>query len=761
MSDVVARRWVLTGQVQGVGFRPFVYRLAREHGLTGWVRNAVGRVEIHAQGAADLLDTFAVDLPAKAPSVSEPEIVSVTNVEPGPFDSFSILRSDASAEVDIHVPVDRAICPRCLAELNDRDDRRYRYPFTNCTQCGPRYTLIAALPYDRPNTSMADFPLCPDCGREYDDPMDRRFHAEPNACPDCGPSLQFHGDEEYITGNESALSEAVAALRCGEIVAVKGVGGYHLMCDAANDMAVQRLRDRKPRPDKPLAVMVPQTGVDGCEWLRRLVKLEADAQAVVTGPVRPIVLLPCQEGAPVSDRVAPGLTEIGVMLPYSPLHHVLLADFGRPLVATSANLSGEPVLIDEVEVERRLGHVAQNWLHHDRPILRPADDSVLRLISDRARPVRLGRGLAPLELRLPGRLDAPVLAVGGHMKNAVALAWEDRVVVSPHIGDLEAPRSREVFEQVVEDLQNLYRVRPGVLIHDAHPGYASSRWAREWASGAVGPVRRAVQHHRAHASALAGDCLGVSALKRTGLVFTWDGVGYGDDATLWGGEAFVGRPGAWRHVAGLRPFRLPGGERAGREPWRSAVSLAWETGREWRRGSRSGMDLLRSAWEQGLNSPWTSAAGRLFDGASALLGLVDEASFEGQGPMRLEARAEFSARDVALPLEMDAAGILRVDWAPLVELLVDADRDLGERAGAFHNSLARCILDQTHRLAETQAFDWVGLTGGVFQNRLLSELTADLLEAEGFEVHLARQVPMNDGGLAFGQVMEALGVTTG
>ncbi|MGB0713351.1 MAG: carbamoyltransferase HypF, partial [Gammaproteobacteria bacterium] len=735
----------------------FVYRLAREHGLTGWVRNAVGRVEIHAQGSALVLDAFGADLPARAPSVSEPEIVSVTEAEPAPFDSFSIWSSDSSAEVDVHVPVDRAICSECLAELSDRDNRRYRYPFTNCTQCGPRYTLIAALPYDRPNTSMADFPLCADCGREYADPEDRRFHAEPNACPECGPSLQFHSDEEFITGNEGALSETVAALRCGQVVAVKGIGGYHLMCDAANEVAVQRLRDTKPRPDKPLALMVPETGRDGCDGVRRVVKLEPEAQRALTGPARPIVLLPRQDGAPIAEGVAPGLSEIGVMLPYSPLHQVLLADFGRPLVATSANISGEPVLTDEVEVERRLGHVTRSWLHHDRPVLRPADDPVFRLISGRPRPLRLGRGVAPLELTLSGRLETPVLALGGHMKNAIALAWGERVVLSPHIGDLQAPRSRVVFEQVIDDLQRLYQVQARTFIHDAHPGYASSRWAAGRAGEVDGLALHRVQHHRAHASALAGDCHGAEALTRTGLVFTWDGVGYGDGGELWGGEAFVGAPGRWRRVAGLRPFRLPGGEKAGREPWRSAASLAWATGRDWGRACPTDIGLLQRAWERGVNSPWTSAAGRVFDAASAFLGLADTVSFEGQGPMRLEARAEFSVHDVSLPLSLDEAGILRVDWAPLVDLLLDDGSDIAERAGAFHNSLARSILDQTHRIAEHAGFSWVGLTGGVFQNRLLSELTADLLEAEGFEVHLARQVPMNDGGIAYGQVLEFLG----
>jgi hydrogenase maturation protein HypF len=436
------------------------------------------------------------------------------------------------------------------------------------------------MPYDRPATTMAGFALCAPCAAEYRDPANRRFHAEPVACPQCGPTLTFSADgQPPVQGNTPALSAAVAALRAGTVLAVKGIGGYHLVCDAGNDRAVQRLRERKPRPDKPLAVMFPAPTGQPLQQVADAVRLSDTEAALLLSPQRPVVLARRRTGGTLSDRIAPGLAELGVMLPYSPLHHLLLAEFGAPLVATSANISGEPVLTDNDTVAQRLGHVAGAFLHHDRPIARPADDPVYRVIAARPRLLRPGRGCTPLELALPFRLQAPVLALGGHMKNTVALAWEDRLVISPHIGDMGSARSLAVFEQTVADLQALYRIEARQLVCDAHPGYATTRWAAQRTL----PVQQ-VFHHHAHAAAACPEATPATPA----LVFTWDGVGLGPDGTLWGGEALLGSPGHWTRFASLRPFHLPGGERAGREPWRSAAALCWETGQDW-----NGLTALR------------------------------------------------------------------------------------------------------------------------------------------------------------------------
>jgi hydrogenase maturation protein HypF len=745
---MVAQRLIIAGQVQGVGFRPFVYRQAMEHGLTGWVRNDLGRVSIHLQGDPKAIDACVDALLHRPPAIARPRLWSRDDAPLRQLHDFQILASEEGAgDRDIHVPPDYFTCDACLAELRNPADRRYRYPFINCTQCGPRYTLIDRLPYDRPNTSMAGFPLCPDCAREYTDPADRRFHAEPLACPVCGPQLQLVRDGVQETTGEQALADVVAALRRAEVVAVKGVGGYHLLCDARSDAAVALLRERKPRPHKPLAVLFPQQGVDGLAAVREYCTLDAEQGALLRSPARPIVLLPLREHGALASAIAPGLAELGVMLPYSPLHHLLLDDFGAPLVATSANLSGEPVLTDGRDVEVRLGRVTRILLHHDRPIVRPADDSVFRPLAGACRPLRLGRGCAPLELTLPRPLRDPVLAVGGHMKNTVALAWHDRVVISPHIGELDSPRGLAVFQQVVEDLQQLYGVHAERLVCDAHPGYASNRWAHD--SGL--PVQ-SVFHHHAHASVLAAEYPETSRW----LVFAWDGVGYGEDGSLWGGEALLGSPGAWWRVASLRRFHLPGGEAAGRAPWRSALALCWESGIDWPDAPDDG-GLLRHAWARGLNAPLSSAAGRLFDAASALTGLVKDASFEGQGPMWLEAQAARGAgQPMALPLEADEHGVWRTDWAPLLPMLLDAARPVQQRAAAFHASLAAAIVSQAERLRELHGDFAVGLVGGVFQNRLLAKQVLGGLQEKGMRAYLPRQVPLNDGGLCLGQVMEAV-----
>jgi hydrogenase maturation protein HypF len=739
-----ARRWLMGGRVQGVGYRAFVFNLAQRFDLAGVVQNLTGEVLVEAQGEAAALDAFAAALVAEAPSLARPQVVSCEPILLRELRDFTILPSASAAQSDVHVPPDSFLCEDCRREMLARNNRRYRHPFINCTQCGPRYTLITAMPYDRSNTTMADFPLCPECRAEYEDPHNRRFHAQPLACPQCGPQLSFAATHWHAEG-EAALQACIEALRRGETVAVKGVGGYHLMCDAFNGDAIARLRARKPRPHKPLAVMFPWRGEDGLQCVRDELLLDGVTAAALADVARPIVLIPRRNDSVLPGAIAPGLREVGAMLPYSPLHHLLLEGFGGPLVATSGNVSGEPVLAGNAEAELRLARVAQSFLHHNRPIARPADDSVLRIIADKPRLLRVGRGIAPLEFDLPYTLPQPLLAVGGHMKNAIALGWGRRAVLSPHIGDLDAPRSQEVFRQVIADLQRLYGVTPQVIACDTHPGYSSSRWAEQQAL----PVRR-VQHHHAHASALAFE----GGLDKTWLTFTWDGVGLGKDGMLWGGEALLGKPGTWRRVASFKPFRLPGGECASREPWRSAAALCWGSGLEWHSDVRDAV-LLKSAWQHGLNAPATTAAGRLFDAASSLLGLCDTASYEGHGPMLLEAVAQGEAETVELPLRENEDGLLVADWTSLLHALRRDEIPVAQRAMQFHLSLAQCIAAQAQRIHARTPFDAVGLTGGVFQNKLLAELAMRQLQTAGFDVHLPQRVPCNDGGLALGQLTEA------
>ncbi|NGX15394.1 carbamoyltransferase HypF [Wenzhouxiangella sp. XN24] len=745
------RRLWITGHVQGVGFRPFLYRLADQHGLTGWARNTVGEVEVLVCGQPAAVDDFTRDVISAAPAIAAPRLRRVEDWQGPPPQRFEILASEAGATPRIFVPPDYFTCNDCLRELADPADRRYRYPFINCTQCGPRYTLIEALPYDRANTSMAGFALCLACRREYTDPADRRFHAEPIACPDCGPKLHWTAmDGGAPQDGAAALDACIAALKAGRLVAVKGVGGYHLVCDAADTAAIARLRRLKPRPTKPLAVMAPLAGEDGLAAVRRIARPTEDEARLLLSPQRPIVLLGKRAGA-LPDALAPGLAELGVMLPYSPLHALLLDALDRPLVATSANISGEPVLTAGEEVEDRLAHLAEGCLHHDRPIVRPADDPVWRRTAGRVRPLRTGRGGAPVELTLTTPVARPVLATGAHMKNTIALAWGDRCVVSPHIGDMGAERSMEVFEQVGTDLQALYGVRAEALVCDAHPAYATTRWARR-----AGLPVSSVLHHHAHAAALAAEM----ATDDPVLIFAWDGVGYGGNGELWGGEAFLGRPGAWRRVASFRPFHLPGGERAGREPWRSAAALCWESGRDWPEcPDRDG--LARGAWERRLNTPATSAVGRLFDAAAALSGVCLHADYEGEGPMRLEAAANevlaadgAPTRGAALPLAPDTDGVLRADWAPLVEPLLDASCSVGERAAGFHESLARTAVAIATTLGREQALSMVGATGGVLQNRRLADRMQALFGAAGIELALPERLPANDACISFGQVVE-------
>jgi hydrogenase maturation protein HypF len=742
-----ARQLKITGRVQGVGFRPFVSRLAQQLNLSGWVRNRAGQVEICVQGPVKKLDLFELQLIANAPPLARPDQPISQMVTPVDFDTFTILASVSGDVSQAHIPPDYFICDDCLAEMRDKTQRRYRYPFINCTQCGPRYTIIERLPYDRPNTSMAAFPLCPECRKDYENPVDRRFHAQPLACPVCGPALSFHqpGSTD-INDNETAIKATVAALRSGLIVAVKGIGGYHLLCSANSETVVLKLRQRKHRAFKPLAVMLPWSAHDGLDDVRFYADATATELALLTDPIRPIVLIKKRPNTDLAESVAPGMSEIGIMLPYSPLHHLLLEEYAAPIIATSANIIGEPVLTEAEQVETRLGHIADAFLHHNRLILRPADDSVFRVIADKAQPIRMGRGCAPLEFTLPFTLSSPLLAVGGQMKNTIALAWSNRVVISPHIGDLGSPRSQQVFEQTIADLTRLYGVTVEHCVCDAHPDYSASRWAER-----SGFKVHKVFHHHAHASALATE----HNVREPMLVFTWDGTGYGEDGTIWGGEGLFGAPGHWQRVSSFRPFRLPGGEKAGREPWRSALSLCWEQGEEWHECPAE-TGLIKQAWQKQINSPISSSVGRLFDAATALTGIVQNADFEGHGPMWLEAASgEIAGTEIDSPLICNAESIWLSDWNPLVSMLQDKRLTIKARSNCFHASLALALVNQAKQIRAEHVLFAVGLTGGVFQNRKLTEYVTALLWVEGFNVYLPERIPGNDAGISFGHIIEA------
>jgi len=740
-----AQRWDIGGCVQGVGYRPYIYRLALSFKLTGWVRNNAGAVEIHAEGEAECLDAFAQALFSNPPPTSRAHLLAHRDAPLESRAAFSILSSAMQGERHLSVPLDLASCEACISELYDPKARRHRYPFINCTQCGPRYSIIEDLPYDRGNTTLSQFGLCSMCALEYADPEDRRFHAQPLACADCGPAIFWQESGQSLL-REGAMDAAARALRAGKIIAVRGVGGYHLLCDAGCESAVLRLRQRKDRPSKPFALMVPWAGEDGLEQVRQLGSVSPAEAASLLQASRPIVLLPRDSPASIGRSVSCGLRDIGVMLPYSPLHHVLLEDFGAPVVATSGNVRGEPVLTDIDDANDRLSLIADAFLHHNRPIARPAEDPVVRIIAGVARPLRMGRGMAPLELQLTHPIEVPTLGVGAYHKSTIALASGSRVIISAHLGDQSTPRGRSVFAQTLKDYQKLYGITAQRVIHDAHPQFPSTRWAV-----ASQLPSTAVWHHYAHASAVAGE-FGTEAPM---LCFTWDGAGLGPDHTLWGGEALMGCPGNWRRVGSFRPFKLPGGERASRQPWRTGLSLCWHTGISWIEGDARGGALLRQAFDHDVNSPITTSVGRLFDGVAALIDVCEESSFEGEAPLRLETLCVSDEEPIVMPLARDQQGVWRSDWSPLLAPMLDKTRTPSVRAAQFHASLAHTLLAQALAVRNETRINSVGLAGGVFQNRVLTERASQLLDGAGFEVLIPKALPLNDAAISFGQLIEA------
>jgi hydrogenase maturation protein HypF len=722
----------VTGTVQGVGFRPYVHRLAGELSLGGYVLNDAQGVLIEVEGAGAEIDRFLARLPSDAPPLAVVEHVVSEEMAPTGDQAFAIRDSVAGAVPDAPITPDTATCADCLRELFDPADRRFRYPFINCTNCGPRFTIVRGVPYDRALTTMASFTMCPACRAEYEDPRDRRFHAQPNACPVCGPSVALIGDSSAA----DPVTTAATALTAGAIVAIKGIGGYHLACLAASERAVAGLRARKHREDKPFALMAPSLAL-----AESLISLDARARALLSGPECPIVLAARRPAAPVAASVAPGAPELGVMLPYSPLHHLLLADVGETLVMTSANLSDEPIAYRDDDARERLAGIADLFLVHDRPIETRTDDSVVR-----ARTIlRRSRGYVPSALSLPSvGTRRPLLACGAELKNTFCLARGTRAWVSHHIGDLENYETLRSFTEGIAHFARLFAVEPEVVAHDLHPEYLSTKYALEL----DGVELIGVQHHHAHLAA----CLAEHGDPGPAIGVIFDGTGYGLDGTVWGGELLYGDVAAFRRVGALRPVPLPGGARAIKQPWRMACAWLVASGIEPPAAWHPIAELTRS----GLASPTTTSMGRLFDAVAALAGIRAEVNYEGQAAIELEAACDFTepgAYPISVggtPLVIDPRETIRAVAAD-----VAAEVPPGAIARRFHRTIARATVDACMALAADLATDLVVLSGGVFQSRLLLESVSDELNSAGLRVLVPDRLPVNDGGIAYGQAAVA------
>jgi hydrogenase maturation protein HypF len=738
----------IDGVVQGVGFRPYVHRLAGELALGGFVRNDERGVLLEVEGDEAAVAAFLARLPAEAPPLATVERVHSEPLAPAGERAFAILASARDGEPLALVSPDSATCDDCLAELFDPADRRHRYPFINCTNCGPRFTIVRGIPYDRPLTTMAGFVMCSRCGAEYDDPADRRFHAQPNACPECGPTVRF-GE----AAGEDALAAAVSALREGNVVAVKGLGGYHLACRADDEAAVAALRARKHREDKPFALMAPDL-----EAARALVDLGRQEEAFLLGRERPIVLAPRRAGAAVAAAVAPRSSDLGVMLPYSPLHHLLLADVGAVLVMTSGNVSDEPIAYTDDDARQRLAGIADGFLTHDRPIHTRTDDSVVRARrTGGPLLLRRSRGYVPGSTELP--LPAPPLvACGAELKATFCLAKGTRAWVGHHIGDLQNLETLTAFRDGIAHFEALYSLAPGVVVHDLHPDYLSTAYALE----REGVERVAVQHHHAHLAA----CLAEHGETGAAIGAIFDGAGLGTDGTIWGGELLAGDLTGFERVGHLHPVRLPGGDQAVREPWRMACAwLAEALGEEPPLPATLAGAVDAKAWSAvarmartGFAAPVTTSMGRLFDAVAALAGVRARVNYEGQAAAELEGAAARAAGQPAYPLPVDPGPPIVLDARPTILAVADdvgAGTAVEVVAGRFHAAIAAATARACAILAERHGPATVALSGGVFQNRLLLDAAADALERDGLRVLVPERLPPNDGAVSYGQAAVA------
>jgi len=742
----------IQGIVQGVGFRPFVYRLAVNAGLTGWVRNTPSGVFLEVQGAEDQLNSFLEDLREKTPPLAVITSIETEEVPTADESAFIILKS-GGGENSIQLAPDGDVCPDCLRELFDPSDRRYHYPFINCTNCGPRYTIITGVPYDRPFTTMASFPLCPQCRAEYENPLDRRFHAQPVACPVCGPRLELLDAEGRAVAGEP-LETAICLLRKGKILAIKGLGGYHLAVDACNAEAVRELRARKKRDEKPFAIMsATMAEVAG------YAHFDQTEQLLLEGVEKPIVLLRKRPGNGIAPLVAPANGYFGVMLPSTPLHHLLLKGTFQALVMTSGNLSDEPIAYRDEDARERLREIADFYLVHDRGIHTRTDDSVIRVFQGNPIFLRRSRGYVPRAIVLPSTQKS-VLAVGAELKGTVCLTRTDQAFLSQHIGDLRNDAVLRSLEETVAHLEQILAIRPELVAHDLHPDYLSTVYAQ----GLADLPRIPVQHHHAHLAS----CMAENRLEGETIGVIFDGTGYGSDGTIWGGEFLVGGYRSFRRWGHFRQVPMPGGDAAVREPYRMAFAYLHaafgdglydlplpfldEIPAEHRK-------LFLSMVEKGINSPLTSSCGRLFDAVAALVGARNRVSYEGQAAIELEALAEESETCLVYPFDLHREGeVTTIDFGPMIQALVRERTEGRERAAlarAFHNTLAAASAAVCDRIRKETGLERVVLSGGVFQNKLLTEGVHSLLTAQGFQVYLQRLAPPNDGGLALGQAIIA------
>jgi hydrogenase maturation protein HypF len=764
-APLLRRHYKISGIVQGVGFRPFVYRLAHELGLSGWVRNSPAGVEIELQGTNDALTAFEQALSGDAPPLAVISSVTSYDIATGEESCFSIQPS-LGGEPDSQIAPDAALCQDCLRELFDQADRRYRYPFITCTNCGPRYSIITGVPYDRPNTTMAGFPLCSECLNEYTDPLDRRFHAQPIACHACGPRVVLRpAVGEVVCERDEALLHAVRLLKNGAILAVKGIGGYHLAVDACNNEAVKRLRERKKRDEKPFAVMAASL-----EVAHELAYLDELEERLLVSPEAPVVIAARRNVPELSPLLAPNNGWLGLLLPYAPLHHLLMRDSFRALVMTSANVSDEPVAFEDRDALGRLGGIADYFLLHDRPIHLRSDDSVLRVFQGRPLFYRRSRGYAPRAITFPFAVP-PLLAVGAELKSVIALAAGTRVVLSQHIGDLKNQATFDAFSQTAAHLAETMAIQPEMMVCDLHLDYLSSRFAED--SGL--PLLR-VQHHHAHMAA----CMAENGLDGDVIGVIFDGTGLGSDGTIWGGEFLTGGYDGFRRAGHFRPTPLPGSDAAVREPWRMAMAYLYQALGEdafeadhpvARILPEPDRKLFARMLRRGINSPLTSSCGRLFDAVAALLNIRHVVSYDGQGAIELEALAERSV--TSLPengeslqtspdqeesylfnIVLHGAEPLQVDFAPMITAI------MGDLAGGvaaaviarrFHCTVASAASAVCLHIAASTGLNRVVLSGGVFQNRLLTEMIYTALADKGLTVYSHRLTPPNDGGIALGQ----------
>ena len=757
----VRRRVAVRGVVQGVGFRPFVYRLAREEGLAGSIENDTDGVTIEVEGARGRVDTFLRRMRAEAPPLARIDSIHVVEAAATGETGFRIAASAVRGQVSTGIPADAATCPDCLRELLDPHDRRYRYPFLNCTNCGPRFTITRRIPYDRPQTSMARFKMCAACQAEYDDPMNRRFHAQPNACGECGPQVWLVDADGEPMGAEDAVAATIELLLAGRIVAIKGIGGFHLSVDATDEGAVKRLRERKRRYGKPLAVMVRDM-----EAARAACVLTPEEEALLMTPARPIVLAARRASCGIAEGVAPGIPWLGVYLPYAPLQHLLFADARvRALVMTSANLSEEPIAIDNEEARARLGGIADAFLMHDREILQRCDDSVMAQVDGAPQLIRRARGFVPLSVELPIQAP-PLLAVGGHMKSVFALARGRFAYQSQHLGDLENVTGLDFFKESLDHLMRTFEIEPEAVVHDLHPGYLSTAWAKEWARERGLPLM-AAQHHHAH---VAG-CMAEHGLTGAAIGIALDGTGYGTDGRIWGGEVLVSRLDGFERFAHLEYVPMPGGEAAIREPWRMAYGHLSAAGFD---GTDAAMLDLIGAKEaearvldrmiaRGMNSPLTSSCGRLFDSIAAVVLGRREVDYEAQAAIELEGLAVDEPDEAGYTLELAGGDWARREpvrlctgrlWRELIED-VRVGVSKARIAARFHAGVAAAFVGAAARAREATGLLQVALSGGCMHNCRLARSLRAGLEAEGFEVFQQVRVSPGDGGLSFGQAVVA------